>query len=177
MSYYSLTGYDRIFVEGVNNYKKYGHFFENFRDTGNSRCYNFCINGGTIDNKSLNHARNINKELYEKFMNQKNKGLTGYKGIEDKYEEFDDCDSKHLLMLTILFNNNIDFKNIVEIGGGYGNCVRIANNIINYNKWKIIDLPHMIELQNYFLKNKISDTSNIEFIDGTNNNYEFKKTI
>jgi len=176
MSYQGLSGFNEIFVEGSTNYKKHGHKFENFRDTANNpMIYSFCINGGTIDNESLNHAKTINNKLYEKFINRKKKGLTGYKGIEDKYEEFDDHDSKHILILTILFNNNINFKNIVEIGGGYGNCVRIANNIIEYNKWKIVDLPYMIEFQHYFLKNEIDDISKIEFIDGTNNNYEFKK--
>ena len=176
MSYYDLSGFDSIFVEGENNYKKHGHKFSNFRDkTNNPMLYNFCINGGTIDNESLNHARNINKELFEKFMNQKKKGLTGYKGIEDKYEEFDDLDSKHILILTILFNTNIDFKNIVEIGGGYGNCIRLSENIIKYDKWQIVDLQYVLDLQTYFLKNEIGDISKIEFTDGPNNNYEFKK--
>ena len=155
MSYVDWEGFKAIFDVSVLNYTNHGSHLQNFRDTDNQpMLYAFCINGGKIDNESLNQARNINKELYEKFMNSKKKGLTGYKGIEDKYEEFDDLDSKHILILTILFNNNISFKNIVEIGGGYGNCIRLSENIIKYDKWSIIDLPHMLDLQTYFLKNQ-----------------------
>lgn len=40
--------------------------------------------------------------------------------------------------MTILFNNNITFENIVEIGGGFGNCIRLINNIIKYNNFTIM---------------------------------------
>lgn len=171
--YSSNDGFRKIFNEGILNYETHGHFLDNFRDKSNPMLYSFCINGGKIDELSSSKAKCINEELYLKFMNQKKKGLTGYKGIEDQYEEIDDGDSKHILILTLLFNNNIDFKNIVEIGGGYGNCIRLSENIVNYDNWKIIDIPHMIDLQRYFLKNEIGDISKIDFMDGTKNNYNF----
>lgn len=180
MSYNGPTGFKPIIVEAIVNHSKYGSHLKNFRDTGNKNLpmlYSFMINGGEIDNKSLELAKNINNKLFNKFITQKKKGLTGYEGIEDKYREIDDHDSKHILIMTILFNNAITFKDIVEIGGGYGNCIRLVNNIINYNNWIIIDLPHILEVQEYFLRNEINDISKISFIDGTNNNYNFSNKI
>lgn len=162
-------GFKYIFDEAIQNYNKYGSRLESFRNTlNNPMLYNFMINGGEIDNYSLNIAKDINYELYSKFLNQKQKGYTGYLGCEEKYREIDDNDSKHILILTFLFNNR-NFKNIVEIGGGYGNCVRLINNIISYDSWKIIDLPHINEVQKFFLEKEINDISKIDFIDGTNN--------
>ena len=164
MNYNLINKFKKIFLEGENNYNNHGHLLENFRDTQNNpMIYSFCINGGTIDQESLNNAKEINESLYNRFMNQKKKKLTGYKDIEDQYEEFDDHDCKHILILTILFNNNIDINNIVEIGGGYGNCIRLVNNIIDYEKWEIIDIPHMLTLQKYFLENEIEDISKLKF--------------
>ncbi len=72
-------------------------------------------------------------------------------------------------------NYNFSNINIVEIGGGYGNCIRLINNIIYYKKYTIIDLPYMLELQKYFLKNEINNIENIEFINGLNNLYDYSK--
>jgi hypothetical protein len=174
--YNGPDGFRKIFNESILNYETHGHYLDNFHDKKNNpMLYSFCLNNGKIDELSLRYAKNVNEELCLKFTNQKKKGLTGYKGIESQYEEIDDLDSKHILMLTLLFDNNIDFKNIVEIGGGCGNCIRLSQDIIYYDNWKIIDIPHMLDLQRYFLKNEIGDISKIEFIDGTKNNYNFSK--
>jgi hypothetical protein len=79
------------------------------------------------------------------------------------------------IFLYLLYYSTIILilKNIVEIGGGYGNCIRLSEDIIYYDNWKLIDIPHMLDLQRYYLKNEIGDISKIEFIDGTKNNYNF----
>jgi hypothetical protein len=159
-----MDGFKRIFIEGENNFIQHGHRLDNFRDTNNNpMLYNFCINGGTIDMESLDKAKLINEDIYNKFINQNKKGMTGYNGIEHLYEEIDDHDSKHILILTILLQNNIDMNHIVEIGGGYGNCVRLAEGIIKYDKWDILDLPYMQTLQHYYLSNELSDISKVHF--------------
>jgi hypothetical protein len=42
--------------------------------------------------------------------------------------------------------------------------VRLSKDIIKYDSWDIIDIPHMIELQEYYLQKEVSDISNINFI-------------
>jgi hypothetical protein len=165
-----MEGYKYIFDDAENKYSKVGPNLENFRFTRD--IYGFCVNEGDVDEQSLNYARNINSNLCNIFLNQP-KGLFGYKGNENKYIKIDDLDSKHIMQLTFLLDNNAtNYSKIVEIGGGFGNMCRLSNNIISYDSWDIIDLPHMLEVQNYYLKNEIKDISKINFIDAhSNKNY------
>jgi hypothetical protein len=157
-----MDGFDNIFIGAANQYSLTGASLENFRYARN--IYGFCVNDGSIDEQALNYAKKINSDLYNKFVNQP-KGVLGYKYHENEYVKIDDLDSKDILILTFLFdNNNLSFNNIVEIGGGFGNMCRLCKNIVNFNTWDIIDLPHMLELQNYYLENEIQDLSNINFI-------------
>jgi len=127
--------------------------------------YGFCINEGGIDNQALNYALAINKDLYNKYSSVP-KGHIGYKGSEGQYLPIDDLDSKHILQLTFLTNILNTFNRIVEIGGGFGNMIRLSKDIISYDSWDIIDLPHMLELQKYYLEREILDISKIQFISG-----------
>jgi hypothetical protein len=171
--------FEYIFKEAKKNYTTHGNRLENFRDIKNNpMIYNFMINNGEIDKESLNLSKELNEELHSKFINQKQKTMIGYKGIENIYRPIDDLDSKHILILNILFSSNNNFKNIIEIGGGYGNFLRLSDNIIEYNSWEIIDLLHVLELQKYFLSNEIENTSKISFTDChlTLPDYSNKKT-
>lgn len=165
-----MDSFEYIFNDAEYKYKKIGSKLENFRFSRD--IYGFCVNGGNIDNQALGFANNINNNLCDKFMNQP-KSLLGYKGNEKEYVKVDDLDSKHILMLTFLFNKQTIYGRIVEIGGGFGNMCRLSNNIISYETWDIVDLPHMLELQRYYLKNEIEDILKINFIDAhSNKNYE-----
>lgn len=159
-----MNGFEYIFKDAENEYKNSEiNDLESFRYQRN--LYGFCINSGGIDQMSLDYSKDINIELTENFINQP-KNLIGYKGHETEYEIIDDLDSKHILLLTFLFNNNSRiFNKIVEIGGGFGNMCRLCNNIITYNQWDIIDIPHMLELQKFYLTNEIKNISKINFID------------
>jgi hypothetical protein len=171
-----MNGFKDFFDSAENIYMKKGSQFENFRSLSNRDIYGFCINLGGIDNQALSMAKEINNELYIKFINQP-KGLTGYKDNQNEYLKLDDTDSKHIFILTYLFNNNkVLYNKIVEIGGGFGNMCRLCNNIISYNSWDIIDLPHMSELQKYYLENEIKDISKINFIN-TTQKIEYENTI
>ena len=102
-----------IFSDAENTYSKKGSSLDNFRFARD--LYGFCINVGNRDEQALNIADNINKELYTKFIFQPKSAL-GYKGNEENYEAIDDLDSKHIMMLTFLLNNNkTDYNKIVEI--------------------------------------------------------------
>ena len=162
-----MDGFKYIFDDAENKYSKDGPDLENFRFARD--IYGFCVNIGNTDEQALNYARNINEDLSKKFLNQP-KSLIGYKGRENEYVKIDDLDSKHIMQLTFLLDNNkTDYSKVVEIGGGFGNMCRLSNNIISYESWDIIDLPHMLELQRYYLKNEIKDISKINFIDAHSN--------
>lgn len=169
-----MEGYKQIFDNAEIEYsKKTISQLERFRYSSN--IYGFCINQGLQDQQSLDYARDINIDLFNTFVSQP-KGIIGYKGHENEYTKIDDLDSKHILILTFLFNNfDTSFNKIVEIGGGFGNMYRLCNNIINFNSWDIIDLPHILELQKFYLENEIKDISKINFINAHNNiNYNDK---
>lgn len=167
-----MDGFKSFFTDAEKNYKNSKVDLENFRS--NRSCYGFCMNEGGFDGQAINYAMNINKDLCAKFMNQP-KSKIGYED-KDKYVKIDDSDSKHILILTFLFNDATDkYKKIVEIGGGFGNMCRLCNNIITFTQWDIIDIPHMLELQKFYLENEIapSEVSQINFIDAySNKKYE-----
>jgi hypothetical protein len=166
-----MDSFKNIFDSAENKYSSTGSSLENFRFARD--IYGFCVNEGNTDEQALNYARNINNNLCNIFLNQP-KGLFGYNGHENKYIKIDDLDSKHIMMLTFLLDNKkTNYSKVVEIGGGFGNMCRLSNNIISYDSWDIIDLPHMLELQSYYLKNEIEDISKINFIDAhSNKKYE-----
>jgi hypothetical protein len=160
-----MDGFKYIFDDATNAYKELTEsklsYFRFARDI-----YGFCINEGGRDEQSLKFAKIIDRDLYDRFIQQP-KSLIGYQGHEDRYLHVDDLDSKHIFMLTFLFNNfKRDFNKVVEIGAGFGNMLRLVNGIINYAQWDIIDIPHMNELQHYYVKNEINDISKINFING-----------
>jgi len=164
-----MEGFKSFFDDAENRYKNNGSKLIGFRFARD--IYGFCINGGKSDNQALEMAKNIDESIYNRFVSQP-KGIVGYENNESEYEKLDDLDSKHILMLTYLFSNNsICYNNIVEIGGGFGNMRRLCNNIINCNSWEIVDIPHMSELQKYYLENELTDISSIKFTSA----YEYKK--
>jgi hypothetical protein len=159
-----MDGFKEIFESAQQEYANSENQMESFRHA--NHIYGFCTNGDNEDKQSLNYAITINKYLFHSFTQQL-KSLVGYKGNEDKYLPISDVDAKHILMLTFLFNNNdLSYDRIVEIGGGFGNMGRLTNNIIKYNHWDIIDIPHMLELQKFYLEHEIKDISKFNFING-----------
>jgi hypothetical protein len=64
--------------------------------------------------------------------------------------------------------NRFDIRNIVEIGGGYCNFLRLNTNIINYKTWNIIDLPYVNQLQDYIIKNTFQSSEKIKLLSAYN---------
>jgi hypothetical protein len=167
MSLYRMDGFKYIFDDAEQNYNNSDKSLDNFRY--NRRVYGFCINEGGIDEQSINHAKQINEELSAKFLNQ-SKSMVGYKGHEEKFLPVDDLDSKHIMQLTfLLHNSDMNYGKIVEIGGGFGNMARLCNGILTFKQWDIIDIPHMLQVQKYYLDAEIGDTSKINFINAYSN--------
>lgn len=159
-----MDGFKDVFENAQHEYANSENQMESFRHADN--IYGFCTNSDNEDNQALNYAAIINKYLYHCFSKQP-KSLIGYKGNEHKYLPISDVDAKHIFMLTFLFNNNnLVYNRIVEIGGGFGNMGRLTNNVIKFNNWDIIDIPHMLELQKFYLEHEIKDISKFSFING-----------
>lgn len=153
-----IEGFSKIFNDAekcYNNKKKLDlNEFRNRRDL-----YGFLINTGGKDTQALNFAKDININLYNEFCNKK-KSLVGYKNIENIYCKIDDLDSKHIFILTFLFNEiGNEHNKIIEIGGGFGNILRLMEETIKFNEYNIIDIPHIIELQKFYLKNELSNNT------------------
>ena len=84
------------------------------------------------------------------------------------YSDIDDLDSKHIFILTLLFNEiGTEFNKIIEIGGGFGNILRLMEDTIKFKEYNIVDIPHIIELQQFYLKNELSNNTlkKINFFD------------
>lgn len=60
---------------------------------------------------------------------------------------------RHVLMLTLLMNRIGDLSNceVVEIGGGFGNFVRLIGQYTGFRTWTILDLPFVSDLQAWYL--------------------------
>jgi len=145
----------------------------------NRHVYGFIINNGDVDKQALNFSKKINISLYNDFYN-KEKSLIGYKNIENQYHRVDDLDSKHIFILTFLFNElGKELNNIVEIGGGFGNILRLMDGVIKFNNYEIIDIPHIIELQKFYLQNELNTNTykKINFLDCYKDDIKPKKDI
>jgi putative sugar O-methyltransferase len=72
-----------------------------------------------------------------------------------------------ILLFSNLLHTKVEVKTIVEIGGGYGNWLYLNQNK-KFNKWIIIDLPHVIELQKYYLTHTNVDLNRVSFVSAYN---------
>jgi hypothetical protein len=114
---------------------------------------------GLKDESALAAAEQIDGELCRKFLD---------KGFSRSGGELDTAgivESRHVMMSTFIFSElGLNFESIVEIGGGYGNFVRLAENIVNYKRWTVIDVPFVTKLQQWFLSREIQDLGAVNLI-------------
>ena len=132
--------------------------FNRFRSEND--LFGFVHNGDSPPEESaIVISKNINADLYEMYFKNQfiNKKILGYEGgFPSNNALYNELDTRHIMMSIVLFENipkTEEILNIVEIGGGFGNWLRINYQIQNFKKWIIIDLPHLSKLQSWFLKN------------------------
>ena len=103
----------------------------------------------------------IDRDLFSSYL-QIPKPDLGYEG--KKYVALDTIDCRHMMMSTIAFSGIEDeIKNVVEIGGGYGNWAYLNLKTSKYlHAWTIIDLPFVLDLQEWFLFNTNLDCQLLE---------------
>lgn len=151
-----MEGYKWVFDNAESKFKNASadslQLFKSFRIQ--REIYGFIDNGDTpIDSEADDIAKNYNKEMYDMYRDiLKSRKRLGYDGSRQLYADYSNLDSRHIMMFVLLFSQiKGPFNNIVEIGGGFGNWLTL-NQKLSFNKWTIIDLPHVGLLQNWFLE-------------------------
>ena len=84
------------------------------------------------------------------------------------FGEFSPTTVRYMKVLNdILSRWDIDGKNIIEIGAGYGGQYFVMKQISNPRKWSFVDLPDVISLISKYLT-ALDTNENVEYVDGTN---------
>ena len=134
--------------------------FSNFRERKD--VYSFLLGEGPIDWTSFSQAYHQDRKLFSKYIGV-SKSNYGY-GDKIKWQHIDNLDCKHIFFSTFIFSYCKDVKQIVEIGGGYGNLYRLNHSVIDFDKWTIIDLPFVSDLQKWYISHEIKDLRRINFL-------------
>lgn len=164
----ALSGYKSTFDVCHSNHLKLGDEvgFSIFRD--DKRVYGFVVahvKSKRPDLTAIGAAALLDPDLCAAYL-KRPKCTAGYSHVSS-YMPVDIVDSRHILMSTMIFSKIGRWipGRIIEIGGGFGNWVRLNSNVIRFKKWTIIDLPFVTELQRWYLKQEKIDLENVEIID------------
>jgi hypothetical protein len=94
------------------------------------------------DAEALKLASVLNSELTSRML--------GKGPLKSTQSRVDVVESRHILMMVFLASIvGTNWGTVLEIGGGYGNCVRLIQELVEYDEWNIVDLPHVLGLQKY----------------------------
>jgi hypothetical protein len=105
------------------------------------------------DQTAISISDKINTELLGKYLDHNiQQNIVGY-DLVPAYGKLTNSDTKYIMLSVILFTQlkQKNFDKIIEIGGGFGNMLRLNHCIQNFKTWKIIDYLHMNLLQEYYL--------------------------
>jgi hypothetical protein len=107
------------------------------------------------DENAIKVAKSINESLYDKYIeSNSSQKIIGYGNYIPVNAQFTLHDSRHIMMSVILFTYmNFEPRCIVEIGGGFGNWLRL-NSFRTFETWTIVDLPHVLKLQEWYFENQ-----------------------
>jgi hypothetical protein len=163
-----MKSFDEVFIFSKNLASTLNlelEIFPNFRN--NPGPYQFLTATHTQywnpDEEALGIANSVDSNLASIYR-KKEKPATGYSSLK-LYVPLDAIDSRHIMMSTIIFSTlGKKFNNIVEIGAGFGNWVRLNEGIIDFEKWSMIDLGFVSDLQKWYTTKTINDQHKLEFI-------------
>jgi len=107
------------------------------------------------DFDALGRAAAFNIDLCARYM-KRPKSVIGYADGKT-FQRWDAVDSRHIMMSTLIFGTRAwrDDIHVVEIGGGFGNWVRLNHSVVSYHTWTIVDLPFVSALQKWYLENEL----------------------
>tara|TARA_B110000438_G_scaffold101606_1_gene100496 strand:+ start:276 stop:1109 length:834 start_codon:yes stop_codon:yes gene_type:complete len=156
--------------EGFANYEDiYSKAEINFSDFRSNPIFQFVTHNGQLDFAALTTAYEQDELLLSKYLDMPKSDLGYSKNL--KYKFLDRLDSRHIMMSTIIASFKRDFNTIVEIGGGFGNWYRLNRTIMKFKEWYIIDLPFVLDLQKWYLKNENNKIDMLSFISAYETNY------
>jgi hypothetical protein len=136
------------------NHKDYSEFREDY-DT-----FHILLGNKDADTNSITLACGIDAGLVDRYLSVK-KPTTGYgKDPATPYREVDFCDSHHIMMSVIIANFKKDYGRIIEIGAGYGNMIRLNEDVLRFDEWIDIDRPFVSDLANWYLRNTMKSVEN-----------------
>jgi hypothetical protein len=137
--------------------------YSRFRD---DRAFHFAVPVGSQrlgpDYEALGRAASFDVDLCARYM-KRPKSTLGY-ADEAQYQRWDAIDSRHIMMSTFIFGSRAwpAGIRIVEIGGGFGNWVRLNHSIIDYASWTIVDLAFMSRLQRWYLEREVGPLADLK---------------
>jgi len=156
-----MSDYKGVFEEAkaLANTVDYKSYFPDFHN--HPELFHFIVAPQHLlntDGGALEQAKKINYDIYARLF------LKGPSKIGGGSEQLDAIESRHILLMTNLINTvGIKWGNVLEIGGGYGNWLRLASGIVDYITWTIVDMPYILELQKWFLQESDIPLSNAYF--------------
>lgn len=145
--------------------------WESFRSQ--REIYGFIDNGDfPPDEIAVSIAKRTNGNLYGKYIKQnEKKRILGYKNCSQIHARYTNLDSRHIMMSVLMFSwLKEKVETVVEIGGGFGNWLRL-NEFQIFKKWSIIDIPHVGELQKWYLKEENIDENRYALVSA----FDFEK--
>jgi len=160
---YIMEGYTHLFINSEEQFNllpniELDTIFNSFRS--NKQCFSFIENGDIPpDNEAISVSKSIDEKLYNFFIQELvGRPSVGYIGSTSRFNNYNNLDSRHIMFSVIIWNFiKTPIRNILEIGGGYGNLLYINRNK-EFDNWTIIDLPYISKLQSWFL-NKMNINS------------------
>ena len=125
------------------------------------------------DEEALSISYDQDRNLTDLYL-KKQKPIVGYSSVE-KYIPLDSVDSRHIMMSSIIFSHlGRSVNNIVEIGAGFGNWIRLNEEIINFKSWTMVDMGFVSRLQKWYVDQTVSKKDLAKFVIADNDK-ELKK--
>lgn len=167
-----MDGYNNVFKHSAHKFDQIAgehpkKIFQAFRM--HKELFAFLENGDSPpDYEAISIAKSIDENMYNHYLEElKDRKNIGYRGSSSKYASYNNLDSRHIMMSTILFHNITEnINSVLEIGGGYGNWLYLNRNR-KFSKWTIIDIPHVHQLQKWALKQLDVDPSRYKLFPST----------
>ena len=163
-----MDGYTRVFDIAESKFNEASEhsllLFQTFRSQ--SDIFGFIDNGDRpMDVEADSIAKRVNIQLYNEYRELlKSRKMLGYMASSKVHAHYSNLDSRHIMMFVLLFSGVEEpLNNIVEIGGGFGNWLTL-NQHRSFNKWTIIDLPHLGLLQRWFLDQQGVDRNKYDIL-------------
>ena len=156
-----MEGYSHVFNRSISKFNDVTdkeQLFSSFR--AEREIYGFTENMDfPPDAEAVSIAEKMNPTMYANYLYLlSGRKAVGYDGSTSKYSAYNNLDSRHIMMSVFLFTKLPEpVSTVVEIGGGYGNWF-LLNRSQSFTSWTTIDLPHVGELQKWYLAETGVDT-------------------